>query len=247
MIRGESFEVGSHRAIESMTCGSITRKLGVGQDVLLLGGLLLMALGNPRLCLGEDELPRLTASVGAGVNTPLGKTAEFTHPEGTFAAGLGYRLSKNQSVLLQYYFSGLPFNSAIIDQLGFLKPRSNLYSVTINHKREFRISNATRPYVIGGAGWYHRVTTITRPLAVSEVLCSSGIAWWSVACPAGTVPLDKVVAGSTSNALGFNAGAGVSSRIGRTPVSWYLEIRYHYVPYDGVSIHAVPVMVGLTW
>jgi len=213
---------------------------------LALGGLCLL-LASPRLCSGEDELSRLTATLGGGINTPFGHTAEFTHSGGTFAAGLGYRLSTNQSVLVQYYFSTMPFNSAIVDQLGFLKPSSSLYSVTINYKREFRISSAMHPYLIGGGGWYHRVTTITRPTAVSEILCSSGLAWWSLVCLEGTVPLDKVVAGSTSNALGFNAGAGLSRRIGKLPVNWYVEIRYHYAPYHGVSTHAIPFMIGLTW
>jgi hypothetical protein len=212
-----------------------------------LGGLCLLVLGNPRSCLGEEQFSRLTATFGAGVNNPIGQTAEFTHSSGTFAAGLGYRLSTNQSVLAQYYFSTMPFNSAIVDQLGFLKPSSSLYSVTINYKWEFRTSSASRPYLIGGSGWYHRVATITRPAAVSEILCSSGLAWWHLACLEGTVPLDKVVAGSTSNALGVNAGAGLSRRIGKTPAHWYVEIRYHYAPYQGVSTHAVPLMIGLTW
>ncbi len=214
---------------------------------LALGGLYLLALGNPPLCSGEDEFPRLTATLGVGVNNPIGQTAEFTHSGGTFTAGLGYRLSKNQSVLMQYYFSTMPFNSAIVDQLGYLKPSSNLYSVTINYKWEFRTSSASRPYLIGGSGWYHRVATITRPSGVNEILCSSGLAWWGAACLEGTVPLDKVVAGSTSNALGFNAGAGLSRRIGKTPAHWYVEIRYHHAPYQGVSMNAVPIMVGLIW
>ena len=61
------------------------------------------------------------------------------------------------------------------------------------------------------------------------------------------MPLDKVVAGSKSNALGFNAGAGVSRRIGETPTHWYVEIRYHYAPYHGVSMQAVPLIIGLAW
>jgi opacity protein-like surface antigen len=230
-----------------MTYG-LTNARGAGLSThLALGCLFLMALGNPRLCLGEDELSRLTASIGAGVNTPIGQTADFTHSGGALAAGLGYRWSTNQTVLLQYYFSTMPFNGAIIGQLGFLKPSSNLYSVTINYKREFRYSSPTRPYLIGGAGWYHRVATITRPSAVGEILCSSGLAFWDIACLEGTVPLDKVVAGSTSNAPGFNAGGGLSRRIGKTPARWYVEVRYHYAPYQGVATAAVPVMIGLTW
>jgi len=230
-----------------MTYGSMTARVADLSRRLALGGLYLLALGNPRLCLGEEQFSRFTAAFGSGVNTPTGQTAEFTHSGGTFAAGLGYRLSKKQSVLLQYDFSTMPFNGAIEDQLGFLKPSSNLYSVTINYKWEFRTSSASRPYLIGGGGWYHRVATITRPAAVSEILCSSGLAWWHLACLEGTVPLDKVVAGSTSNALGANAGAGLSRKIGKTPAHWYVEIRYHYAPYKGISTHAVPLMIGLTW
>ena len=230
-----------------MSCGLVKAR-AVGAPIYLgLEGLFLLALGTPRLCWGEDELSRWTATVGAGVNTPIGRTAKFTHSTGTFTAGLGYRLSRNQSVSLQYYFSGMPFNSATLDQLGFLKPSSNLYSVTINYEREFRVSSVTHPYLIGGGGWYHRVATIERPSALGEIVCSSGLAWWNLACLEGSVPLDKVVAAAISNALGYNAGAGLSRKIGRTPVHWYVEIRYHYAPYQGVPTRAIPVMIGLTW
>ena len=197
--------------------------------------------------MGEDPGSRISAMIGAGVNLPVGQTAEFTHSGAAFNAGLGYRISRSQSLVLQYYFTRMPFNSSVVDQLGFLEPNSNLYSVTINYQREFRVSRATHPYLIGGGGWYHRVATITRPAAVGEVLCSSGLAWWNLACQEGTVPLDKVVAASTSNAFGFNAGAGLSRRIGKTPARWYVEIRYHYAPYQGVPARAIPVMVGLAW
>jgi len=230
-----------------MTHGSMNAKVAGLSRRLALGGLYLLALGNPGLCSGEDEHSPFTANLGVGVNTPTGQTAEFTHLGATFASGLGYRLTKNQSVLVQYSFSAMPFNRTIIDQLGFLNPSSNLYSVTINYRRGFRISSATGPYLIGGGGWYHRVATITRPAAVGEILCSSGLAWWNLACQEGTVPLDKVVAASTSNALGVNAGAGLSRRIGKTSAHWYVEIRYHYAPYQGVPVRSVPLMIGLTW
>src|ERR1700687_1709509 len=226
----------------------IQLKVGGLSKQLALEGLFLLALGDPRTLLGEDQPPsRWAATFGAGANTPIGRTAEFTHSGGTFTAGLGYHVSRNQSVLLQYNFSDMPFNGVTLDQLGFLKPSSNLYSITINYKLAFRSSSVTRPYLIGGGGWYHRVATITRPSAVGEIACSSSLAWWNLACLEGTVPLDKVVADSTSSVLGFNAGAGLSRRIAKTPASWYVEIRYHYAPYQGVPSSALPVMIGLTW
>jgi len=189
-----------------------------------------------------------TAHFGAGENIPVGQNADFVHPGLAFVAGLGYHWSGRQGVLLQYYSAGLPFNDSILDQLASLHPKSNLYSVTANYRLEFLESRALHPYLIGGGGWYRRVTTITRPALVGEIACSPGLNWWGYACEGGFVPLDKIVAASISDALGFNGGAGISGRIRKNrPPHWYLEVRYHHSHHSGVPIRMLPTVIGLTW
>ena len=218
---------------------------GVGCGVTLRG-LFLVTFVNSQILLGQTET-RWTAHVGAGVSNPIGQTSGFVHASGTFAAGLGYRFSDSQSAFVEYYYTGLPFNDGVRDRLGFLHPSSDLYAVTVNYKHEFRGPGGMQPYLIGGGGWYHRVATITRPFGVGEVLCSSSLYWWTIACLEGTVPLDKVVAGSITDALGFNGGAGMSRRIRQTRTRWYVEIRYHYAPSEGVPTRTLPILFGLTW
>jgi hypothetical protein len=218
---------------------------GFRGGVLTLSGLLLLALGSPQPSLGEG-FP-WTANIGAGFNVPLGRTAQITHLGAAFDAGFGYRFGRKQSVLLQYYFSSMPFNRSTLGPLGFFKPSSNLYSFTINYKREFRFSRATHPYFIGGSGWYRRLATITRPSIAGDIACSSALSWWNLACQAGFVPTDKVVAAANSDVVGYNAGAGLSRRIRSSSARWYVEIRYHYAPYPGVPQRAVPFVAGLTW
>ena len=209
-------------------------------------GLLLLTWGNSRFLQGQDDTP-WTASLGGGVSTPVGRTADFAHSSGAFTAGVGYRLGGSQTVLLQYFATGLPFNREPRDQLSFLDPRSDVYSVTANFKLDLRRSVDIRPYVIGGGGWYRRVATITRPSVLGEIVCSGWLAWWNYGCLVGTVPLDKVVAASNSDALGFNAGVGLSGRIRKATPRWYIEIRYHHAPHQGVPTQTLPHMIGLTW
>ena len=191
---------------------------------------------------------RVTAQLGFGGSIPVERNADFVHSGLAFVAGLGYHWSGRQGVLLQYYSTGLPFHDSILNQLGFLHPQSNLYSITANYQLEFRESKTLHPYVIGGGGWYRRVTTITRPELVGEIACSPGLNWWGYACTGGFVPLDKIVAASTSDAVGFNGGAGISGRFKKDGLlHWYVEIRYHYAPHSGVPTQTIPLVAGLTF
>ena len=213
----------------------------------VLQGILLLMGGSLQVIQGQEG-PGWTAHFGAGVGNPVGQTADFVHTGLAFTAGLGYRWNERQTVLVQYLSTGLPFNSSPLDEIGFLQPRSDLYSVTANYKFEISRKGAIRPYVIGGGGWYRRVTAITRPAIAGEIACSPIFMWWGYACEGGFVPLDKVVAGSTVDAPGFNVGAGISGRIRKAgPPRWYLEIRYHHAPNGDVPTQTLPIVLGLSW
>ena len=208
--------------------------------------LVLLILGHGQVIEAQDS-GGWTAHLGVGINTPVGRTSDFVHISGAFTAGLGYRITGRQTVLLQYYATDLPFNISPLDQLSFIHPSSELYAVTANYRLEFLDSAPVRPYVIGGSGWYHRIASITRPSGIGEIVCSPWLVWWNYQCEAGTIPLEKVVAGSISNALGFNVGAGLSRRIRNTSAHWYAEIRYHYAPHAGVPTVTLPLTFGLAW
>lgn len=189
-----------------------------------------------------------TAHMGAGGSIPTGQSADFVGINGTIVAGLGYRWSGNQALLVQYYGTGFPFKSSVRDQLGFLQPNSQLFSITANYQLEFLKSKPLRPYVIGGTGWYRRVSSITRPALIGEVACSPYLDWWGYACDAGFVPLDQIVAASSSDVLGYNVGAGISGQLReKGPPRWYVEFRYHYAPNRGTPTQTLPIVLGVTW
>lgn len=213
----------------------------------VLGSLLLLALCHPGGLFAQGRTG-WTANLGAGLNTPLGRTADFAHLTGTFTGGMGYQWNGVQALLVQYYATGLPFKSSLPGPLDSLKPESNLYSVTANYRRQFAGSDALHPYVIGGSGWYRRVTTITKSSVAGQVACSPWTGWLGYLCEGGFVPTEKLVAGSTLDALGFNIGAGIMGSIGGAArPHWFVEIRYHRASHAGIATQTLPITVGLTW
>jgi hypothetical protein len=213
---------------------------------LAFQSLLLLLWGNHRAFQAQGATP-WTVQLGAGISDPVGRTSDFVRSSVAFTAGLGYRFSPSETVLLEYYATPLPFHGPPLTQLSFLHPTSILYSLATNYKREFFTSSAIHPYVVGGGGWYRRKSTITRPTVIG-IACSTWLIWYHEVCEEGSVPLDKIVAASTSDALGFNAGAGLSGRIGKVGLlSWYLEIRYHHAPDQDVPTRTLPVTFGLIW
>ena len=213
---------------------------------MALQSLLLLVWGNHRVLQAQGAIP-WTVQLGFGISDPVGRTSDFARSSLAFTAGLGYRLGPSQTVFLEYYATPLPFKSTPLAQLSFLHPTSNLYSLAANYKLEIFTTSPIHPYVVGGSGWYRRKSTITRP-SITGIACSTWLLWYHEVCEAGTVPLDKIVAGSTSDALGFSAGAGISGRIRKVGLhSWYLEIRYHHAPHQDVPTRTLPVTVGFIW
>jgi hypothetical protein len=215
-------------------------------DLRVLPLVLLLVCGTEQALRGQAA-SKWAANLGVGINQPVGRTADFVDFTGTLSAGVGYRFREGQTLLAQYYATGLPFSRAPLTELSILTPTSTLYSLTANYKFDLTRSRNLRPYLIAGGGWYRRVTTITRPAAVGNILCSEWLGWWGYGCELGTVPLDKVVAASTADAFGVNAGVGLSGRIWKAGPRWYLEARYHHAPHTGVSTQTLPITIGLTW
>lgn len=208
---------------------------------------LLILCQSGALC--AQERTGWTASLGAGLNLPVGRTSDFVHQTGTFTAAIGHQWKGRQALLAQYYATGLPFKGSPAEaQVNALEPRSSLYSVTGNYRRDVLGSAGLRLYVIAGAGWYRRVTTIGKPSLAGQIACSPWTGYWGYLCEGGFVPTEKVVAGATLDAIGFNVGSGVSGRIGSGErPRWFVEVRYHRAAHAGNPTETLPIVAGLTW
>jgi opacity protein-like surface antigen len=77
-------------------------------------------------------------------------------------------------------------------------------------------------YVLGGAGYYHRIVQLTSPSVGYTTICDP---YWYVCYPAA-VSVDQIIGDRSSNDFGINFGGGVT--FGHE-AKFYVEARYHYV------------------
>ena len=197
---------------------------------------------------GWGEETKWTARVGGGPNLPVGRTADFAHLSGAFEAGLGYRITERQTLLVEYLAAPLPLNSVPRQELKLLDPVSNFYSVSLNYRYALRTSGLWRPYLIGGAGWYRRSSSISRTLVGTEIACNNSLLWLlQFECASGFVSTETVIASATTNNFGYSAGSGVEIAPRRWKPRIFVEVRYHSAGRQGVPTTVVPLIVGLTW
>lgn len=124
----------------------------------------------------EGKVSAVDLHIGGGIGVPLDPTGNFAGVGGTFQAGAGPNLGKHHSIVGEFMWHGLPPNRSallpILNALCLLNPPAspnlpcsvasinatdNVYTLTANYlfRREGKRFGY---YVIGGGGWYCRMT-----------------------------------------------------------------------------------------
>lgn len=199
---------------------------------------------------GQDEsLTRWTADLGGGFNFPRGKTNRYVTGGEVFAAGAGYRYWTHTALMLQYGWYALPLqiDRAADPSLAALQPESSLISITANLRTAIGPERIATPYVIGGGGWYRRVSSLSTDNPLQPIVCSGTFLWWNYPCEEQVVPPQVILSRSTSDRIGVNGGAGIRFHLWRASPNLFVEARYHWAPHPGVATSILPVTVGVWW
>ena len=105
---------------------------------------------------------------------------------------------------------------------GLLESNHQIHAVTFNGVWRSQSDSAINGYVLGGAGYYHRIVQITTPSVGYTTFCDP---YWYVCYPS-LVSVDQIIGDRSSNDFGINIGGGIT--FGRE-AKFYIESRYHYV------------------
>ena len=218
-----------------------------------------------------DGSNKYTFAVGGGFNAPTGSTGKDLGLSWKFQAGGGYNFNKKFGVLLQYDYDkfGLTggninrqfnrYNSLrLVDQNGNpvsfagLDGNSHVWSITLNPIYTFYQSDAVGAYVIGGGGFYRKVTNFTLPQ--TGVYCDFfGFCY--------SFTQNQTFDHYSNNAGGLNGGIGFTYRFSRfASQKLYAEARYVWVdnspsnnsvgglyPENNKRTGYFPVTVGIRW
>jgi Outer membrane protein beta-barrel domain len=218
-----------------------------------------------------DGSNKYTFAAGGGFDVPAGSSAEELGVSWRFQAAGGYNFNKKFGVLLEYDYDKFSLTGGNLNRqylryvsLGLkdqngrpvsfagLDGNAHVWSITLNPMYTFYQSDAMGAYVIGGGGFYRKLTNFTLPQA--GVYCDFfGFCY--------TFTQNQTFDHYSNNAGGFNGGIGFTYRFSRfASEKLYGEARYVWVansqstdsigglyPENNKRTGYFPISFGIRW
>ena len=189
-----------------------------------------------------DGSPKYAFAVGAGLAQPIGNTYHYLTPSYDFQVSAGRNFNEHVGVAAQFDYDNFGFNGRTLGSqqslynLGCtpalvnagvctiitnLDGSTHVWSITLNPSYNFYSGAGLGAYVIGGAGFYHKVATFTVPQTAYQQDYFGNVYSFQV---------NQTVEHYTSNAPGFSGGFGLTFKPSRfASQRIYAEARYVYV------------------
>lgn len=202
---------------------------------------------------GPEEEHKINSNLGFTVNVPVGETADVVNIGWGFAAGIGYNVNRRNAFIGEFMWNRvypndqqlIPLRTAL--QFAHLDASTDLFILSGNYRFELR-GKLLGTYVIGGPGFYHRNTNLSRQVTSGVgTTCTTTWFWWGFTCISGTVVSNQTVGSFGASSFGVNGGVGMTVRVGEAPYRVYFESRYHYAPNKNINTQFIAVTVGIRY
>jgi hypothetical protein len=201
----------------------------------------------------DGDNPRFTDNLGITTDLPLHPTSQFVRGSLGIDAGAGYNFDRRNALIGEFKWNWLNPTGAALQPLRValqspnINGHGNLFALTANYKFELR-GKLLGAYLIGGGGWYHRTTSLTREIpSGTSIVCTPIWLWWGYNCSSGISTTSATIASSSSSSFGANGGVGFTIRVAEAPYRFYLESRYHYAPTKNISTQFVAFTFGIRY
>ena len=180
---------------------------------------------------------KINSNLGFVIGVPVSTTSDLVNIGAGVSTGVGYNFNRHNSIIPEFTWNRVQANTSKLQPLllavaqgaGGLNGTTDLYIASANYRLELR-GKKLGTYVIGGGGWYHRHSDLSRSVTSgTATTCTPVWLWWGFTCTSGTVTSNQTIASSSTNGFGPNFGLGFTVRVGEEPYRLYLESRYHYV------------------
>jgi len=220
---------------------------------LAMNSLIVIAISSPSLGAQDEygENSRLNTNLAFSLTAPLNPIAKFANFGWGTTVGAGYNFSRRNAFVGEFLWNRLYPSSETLAPLRLalhsadLHGHSDLYAFTANYRFELR-GQSLGTYFIGGAGFYYRNATLSKHVVTGTATeCTPVWLFWGFSCSQGVVSEDQTLASSSSAALGFNGGIGLTIKVGEPRYRMYFEARYHYAPTTRINTQVIPVTIGI--
>jgi hypothetical protein len=185
----------------------------------------------------------IAIEAGGGFNRPLGYSRSFATWGGNVELGAGWNFMEKFGVLAEWQIFDNKIPGKYLSNVGVPGGHIHTWGLTLEPTYNFQTSGPWGGYVIGGGGFYRRVTTFTVPEQEEEGFFIENV----------NVP----VAHYSSNQGGLNFGVGATYKAFGEDSSGRLfaEVRYVWVNSPKRNVFGtpdgteefLPLSVGLRW
>jgi hypothetical protein len=159
---------------------------------------------------------RFAFEAGGGFNAPESSSVTYG---GNFNIGGGLNFNSHLAALIEYQFLQDKLPGALIAEAQAQGGYARIWSFGISPVIDLMPKSKNDIYIVGGGGFYRKVTNFTDPEEICEV-------YYYEEC--GTE--NQVVGHFSSNQGGFNVGAGFQHRLGGmygdSKTKLFAEVRY---------------------
>lgn len=193
---------------------------------------------NPLIAQNETDFSsKINSNLGFVIGVPVSDTSDIVHTGAGIQTGVGYNINERNAFIPEFTWNRVfantselqPLLLAVAQGAGGLNGTTDLYIVSANYRFELR-GRVFGTYLIGGGGWYHRHSDLSRNVTSgTATTCMPVWLWWGFTCTSGVVTSNQTIATSSASGFGPNIGVGFTLRVGDDPYRLYVESRYHYV------------------
>jgi hypothetical protein len=186
----------------------------------------------------QSHWSRLAVEGGGGFTAPIGNSqADLTYGW-NFRGGLGYKFSRDLSLMAEYEFDRNKIPGATLSQVGEPGGNVHTWSLTLDPVLYYKTTGAWGGYITGGGGFYRKLTSFTEPaLAIGEY-CDFFF------CYPYQFTTNVTVSHFSSNQFGANLGTGFTFGAWNG-AKFYTEARYEWLNTPGRGTQMIPVTFGL--
>lgn len=192
----------------------------------------------------SNNYSHIDLGVGGGFTEPTGRAGNNVNTGWNIDIRGGYRASSNLALDLDFNYNRWNLNGAALARYGEPGGYSTIWSASFTPVLYGSPHWHISPYVLGGPGVYYRNLSLTQPALINSVFCDAFFGY----CFPATVGVNQIVASSTTYKMGVNAGAGLETPLGHSPLKVFGEARYSRMfTTHGNDLTFVPVTFGLRW
>lgn len=195
---------------------------------------------SPALSAQFFTLQKFTGQVGAGFTTPVSDAGRSLNTGYNISGGVGYNFWPSWGLNIDLNYNRMDINRRTLRELSFPDGNVQAWSATLNPVYRFNPDGHLGGYVTVGGGFYQRVVQFTRPTFVPVTIFDP---FFGIFYPA-FFPANLILAQHTVNKPGFNAGVGVTWRVGyRSRI--FAEARYEHMYTSPENTAYIPVTFGI--